>query len=278
MNGVMAKNRLVVASLVAVSGFSQARDLRLELPIVPAISNASRRGTIGPTVTFEFGNTTRPNLQVIAADVQVSEYARPYDVSRGRNYRRDEASTCNEAFRNALSYAVDEAKARGANHLVVSYSTFLGEKGSDPKRYFVCNSGLNSSTVDMIVSYARLSPSPVAAKAVTASKPPPDVVPDIAARALPSASGYADVYDIGKIPYISDACKKAYAQWLTKNNPKAFVISPKGFCGFSWGTTPPKADRPADPSARALQACNARTSEANDCAYYAIDGVVVWQP
>jgi hypothetical protein len=165
MNRLSAAKHLALVSFVAVAGYSQARELKLELPIATAIDNASWRGIVGPSVSFEFGNTVQPNLQVIAADLKVSDYARPYDSQRGRNYRSTEAGTCNEALRNALSAAVDNAKAKGANHLVVNYSAFLDEKSSDPTRFFMCNSGHGSSTVDLVVSYARLPPSSIAAMA-----------------------------------------------------------------------------------------------------------------
>jgi hypothetical protein len=100
----------------------------------------------------------------------------------------------------------------------------------------------------------------------------------VKARIVPISSGYADVFDIAKIPYIAENCKKFYATWLTQPNPKAFSISPSAHCGYTWGTTVKDKTLPTDPSERSIIACNRVSNGANDCKHYAIDGVVVWKP
>lgn len=97
-------------------------------------------------------------------------------------------------------------------------------------------------------------------------------------RALPEASGFADVYDVAKLPASSEACKKLYAEWLGKANPKAFAISGSGRCFYSWSTNPADKTLPLDPNARTLINCNRTTNAANDCKLYAVDGVVIWKP
>ncbi len=303
------KKQLLIASLLAIAAsFSQsalARNLKMELPIGPAINVAAWQAEMGAAVTFEFGQNPNSLALVIAKDVPVSEFARPYFFQNGHRYLRSHAATCNEALRNALSYAAGKAKTKGANHLIVSYSSYFSERPTNASHSFLCNSGVGSSTVDLMVSYAvaqangtlRVNPAHHAAPAPTmptavqvaplgaiAVTPVPPLALPVAAPAVNQpattalASGYADVYDIEKIPYIKAPCKKAYAEWLTKPNPKAYVISPAGFCGYSWSNTPSDQTLPSDPTARALLACNARTQGANPCSAYAVDDIVIWRP
>jgi hypothetical protein len=97
-------------------------------------------------------------------------------------------------------------------------------------------------------------------------------------RALPEPSGFADVYDLTKLPSSSEGCRKAYSEWLEKASPKAFSFSGTGRCYYSWGTTPADKTLPSDPSERTLFNCNQTTNNLNNCKHYAIDGVVVWRP
>ncbi len=281
MNRILS-NLFLIALAIFTSLPTHARDLKLELPISTAMNNARWRASIGSGFTYSFGPMVPGSMRIIEADVKANEYARPYYIQDGRNYNRDEASTCNEAFRNALTYATSNAQAKGANHLNVLYTTFFNEKPINIKSHFVCNSGLSSSSVDMVVSYAvSQAPAPVGAITalpVTTETPAKPIAPAAAPRPLPVASGFADVYDIAKIPFINESCKKVYAEWLTKPNPKAIAISPKGNCNSAWGAAGKDQSLLSDPTLRALASCNARTQGANDCAVYAVDGVVVWKP
>ncbi len=252
----------------------QARDLKMELPIANAVSNAAWRGVVGPSIQFKFGDDIiSGSIEKLVELKKMDHYARPYVFVAGRRLNRDDASTCNEALRNVLTDAADLAKTSGANMVLMHSSSYDAERPTDTKRYFLCNSGTNSSTVDVTISVLRVAAIPSAP--VAAVLAPVRVTPRLSP---PIASGFADVYDITKIPYITENCKKIYANWLTQANPKAFSISPSANCGYTWGTNPPDKNLPPDPSERSQVVCNKITKGANDCKHYAIDGVVVWKP
>jgi hypothetical protein len=80
---------------------------------------------------------------------------------------------------------------------------------------------------------------------------------------LPPASGFANAADINAVP--SEAARMAYADWLQKPIPRAFVLSDDGRPFWS-----------SDSSAsvqRAMDNCN---QKAGGCHLYAYDDVVVW--
>jgi hypothetical protein len=257
---------------VLFTSSTHARNLKLELPISAAINQAAWKTAIGSSVTFEFGTSADPTAQVIESQVPISDFARPYTIDNGTQTPRDGGATCNEALRNALLAAANAAKAKGAGHVVVHYSSYFGDTPKQTKNYYFCNAGINSATVDLVVSYAsKQAPAPLK---VSPSAPTQS---SASARPAPIPSGFADVFDIAKIPYIKEPCRKAYAEWLTKSSPKAFAISEAGFCGFSWGISPNDPNLSVDPNIRALNGCNAKAAAANSCTHYAIDGIVVWK-
>jgi hypothetical protein len=276
---VLSKNIRVFFFLsLGFAGLIQARDLKMELPIANATANATWRGLIGPNFQFKYGDDPSVNgLESLVQFKKMESYARPY-ITRGRQQiQRDEASTCNDALRNLLTDAVELAKTSGGNTIIVHSTDFLNEKPSDAKRYFLCNSGITSSTVDAVVSIAKGTAIQAMTSAPSAQTLATNIAPQVP-RALPLASGYADVYDIAKLPTSTDACKKNYADWLVKPNPKAFVIAGTTVCHYSWSTTPADKSLSTDPSERAMFNCNKATNGTANCKQYAIDGVVVWRP
>lgn len=130
-------------------------------------------------------------------------------------------------------------------------------------------------------SGAPIAPPPmnnaVQPQAATVLQVPMVTAASLPVRVAPAASGFADVYDIAKLPVTSDSCKKLYAEWLGKANPKAFSISGVGRCFYSFSTNPADKSLPTDPTERTQLNCNRSTQGANDCKLYAIDGVVVWR-
>ncbi|NEX64172.1 hypothetical protein [Noviherbaspirillum galbum] len=81
---------------------------------------------------------------------------------------------------------------------------------------------------------------------------------------LPPASGFADAANVNAVP--SEAARKAYAQWLEKPVPRAFVLSSDGRAYWSSDTSAAVQ--------RATDRCNERAS---GCQLYAYDDVVVWK-
>ncbi|HSV47521.1 MAG TPA: PDZ domain-containing protein [Ramlibacter sp.] len=123
---------------------------------------------------------------------------------------------------------------------------------------------------------ASAPPARNAVRPVLPLAPPADTAGVAAEPPKSARSGYARLDDIDAIPWVSNACRERYRNWLGQANPKAYAIGPSGRCGFSWGMRPPQPDLPANPAERAVLACT-RVSDA-DCLLYAVDDQVVWKP
>jgi dienelactone hydrolase len=80
----------------------------------------------------------------------------------------------------------------------------------------------------------------------------------------PAPTHFADITDTAAVPFMKDAGKALYEQFLQKPLPRAFVIAP-GFASSQSGGF--------DPITRSLEACRTRSSE---CGVYAYDNDVVW--
>lgn len=84
----------------------------------------------------------------------------------------------------------------------------------------------------------------------------------------------ATVVDPSRLPYASDKMRDSYKTFLTCPLPRAFAISEGGKWWYSWSTKPADASLPADPTQRALRACEKTNS--GKCFLYAIDNRVVY--
>jgi dienelactone hydrolase len=96
------------------------------------------------------------------------------------------------------------------------------------------------------------------------------IFPEFAASpqmALPPATNFAEVHDVNAIPFIGEKGRDGYRSFLTKNHPRAFVISESG--RWSW------AEMGDDPLKRALDTC--RKNSETECRLYAVDDQVVWK-
>ncbi|MCJ2141173.1 dienelactone hydrolase family protein [Methylobacterium sp. E-066] len=82
----------------------------------------------------------------------------------------------------------------------------------------------------------------------------------------PPPTQFAKIEDAAALPYVNDAGRNAYKQFLTLSRPRAFVIAPDG--RWAWSASTP------DPVAAALALCGKRGPP--DCHAYAVDGAVVW--
>ena len=88
------------------------------------------------------------------------------------------------------------------------------------------------------------------------------------ARSKLPKSHFANLEDIATVPYLRDAGRQGYANFLHKGLPRAFAIGPTG----AWGW----AAEGDDPSARAL--ANYQRNSKAPCRLYAVDEDVVWNP
>jgi dienelactone hydrolase len=100
---------------------------------------------------------------------------------------------------------------------------------------------------------------------------PTDVIfPEFATTppmSIPPVTNFADASDVNAVPYIGEEGREGYKNFLTKQYPRAFVISESG--RWSW------AEMGDDPLKRALDIC--RKNSAMECRLYAVDDQVVWK-
>jgi dienelactone hydrolase len=82
----------------------------------------------------------------------------------------------------------------------------------------------------------------------------------------PTATHFAPLEDETKVPYISEARRVTYKEYLGKPMPRAFAIAPNGSLGWAFGGD--------DPLRRALAFCNTRGN--GECKLYSVDNEVVW--
>ncbi len=87
------------------------------------------------------------------------------------------------------------------------------------------------------------------------------------AMATPPATGFAPLDDESKLPFVRDAARAGYKNYLTKLVPRAFAIAPNG----AWGW----AESGDDPLKRALDNCNRNGK--GECQLYSVDDSVVWK-
>lgn len=83
---------------------------------------------------------------------------------------------------------------------------------------------------------------------------------------LPAATDYAELDDIDAVPYLRQAGRTGYQDYLKKSTPRAFAISPSG----AWGW----AEDGDDPPSRALATCQKYSN--SPCTLYSIDSTIVW--
>jgi hypothetical protein len=109
---------------------------------------------------------------------------------------------------------------------------------------------------------------PVAAAPAPAAPAPtaPAPAPRRHARAVPPASGFAEIGDVDAVPIRTEG-KPRYQHYLTLPSPKAFVVYERGGWRFFSGSANAMTD--------ALDRC---ARESTPCWLYAVDNTVVWQP
>jgi hypothetical protein len=206
--------------------------------------------------------------------VLVTSFAKSWVHSFSQNYRRLDATVCDEALRNTLIAAADTARKSGANAVVNITSKFLDESLDSPTK-FACNSGTASATVDLMVQFATFKADQVSAPgaefvATGKLKNAPT------ARIMPPASDFAAFHDVEAIPYLGPKCREYYAnRYLKVAMPKAFAISPLGHCYASNNFGALDSEESRDPAVRALARCAAYAGIA--CQLYSVDHFVVFK-
>ncbi|WP_258002334.1 dienelactone hydrolase family protein [Burkholderia sp. WAC0059] len=85
--------------------------------------------------------------------------------------------------------------------------------------------------------------------------------------AIPNGTGFAALDAIGAVPYLDDAGRSGYRNFLKQYPSRAFAVSNSG--AWSW------AEGGDDPMAVAVANCQKRSSD--PCRLYAVNDTVVWQ-
>lgn len=96
----------------------------------------------------------------------------------------------------------------------------------------------------------------------------PQFASSVALMPTPPNSNFAALDDESKLPFVKDAGRAGYKNFLNKQYPRAFALGPSG----AWGW----AEMGSDPLKRALDNCNKNGQ--GQCRLYAVDDIVVWQP
>jgi hypothetical protein len=265
---------LLLTGLISltVSGALQARELRLDQSIGNAMRNQTWRNTVVNGIEFRFGSDPQFPYANQSNPVPIESFARTFEMRNGRSIQREDGPVCDEAFRNALAKAAEQARKAGANAVVNITSKFL-DTPLNSKGLFACNSGTSSATVDLIVQFVTLLPEDL--KVTTIPMLPMAKLPGaLSARIYPPATQRGVINDADAIPYIGAGCRKFYnEEWLKYSLPRAFAISQVGYCHSASGFNPVNGGN-KDPAIRALEGCSAKANVA--CHLYAVDNNVVF--
>jgi hypothetical protein len=270
---ISAAFAITIAALVTatLSDSLNARELRLDQPISAALRNATWKQEEVNGIEFRFGNDTQNAYPNASGPVPIENFARTFVMKNGRNIQREDNRVCDEAFRNALTKAAEQARKSGANAVVNITSKFL-DIPLNSKSLYTCNSGTASATVDLVVQFATLKADDL--KVSTQPMLPMANLPGaIASRVYPPATVRASINDAEAIPFIGGGCRKFYSdEWLKFAVPRAFAISQTGHCHSGTGFNPLNGAN-KDPAIRALEGCSAKANM--PCQLYAVDNNIV---
>jgi uncharacterized protein YbjQ (UPF0145 family) len=279
MNSIARKLRLNFAfylaltslAAITVSDSASARELRLDLSINSAMRDSTWRQTVINGIEFRFGSDSQTTYTNISAAVPAAGFARTSVMRNGRSVQREDTPVCHEALRNTLAQAAEQARKSGANAVVNITSKFL-DTPLNSKSQYTCNSGTASATVDLVVQFATLQPDDL--KVTTQMMLPMSKLPGaLAARVYPPATVSGAINDADAIPFIGQGCRRFYTEeWLKFAMPRAFAISPTGYCHSGSGFNPTNGAN-KDPAIRALEGCSAKANM--PCQLYAVDNNVV---
>jgi uncharacterized protein YbjQ (UPF0145 family) len=268
-----ALNAIIIGlGVMCFSDALQARELRLDQSIGNAMRNQTWRNSVVNGIEFRFGSDPQFPYSTQSGLVPVDSFARTFEMRNGRSVQREDAQVCDEAFRNALGKAAEQARKAGANAVVNITSKFL-DTPLNSKGLFACNSGTGSATVDLVVQFATLRPEDL--KVTTLPMLPMAKLPGAPAeRIYPPATQRGVINEADAIPYIGAGCRRFYTdEWLKYALPRAFAISQVGYCHSASGFNPVNGGN-KDPAIRALEGCSAKANMA--CQLYAVDNNVVF--
>jgi dienelactone hydrolase len=153
--------------------------------------------------------------------------------------------------------AYDAYQASGGKGELVAYPAF----GNDAHAMFAARTGLD------IWLHKTLSYFDAVGLPTTVLYPQYDY--KNTTRVLPSATNFAPLDDVSKLPLVRDTGRAGYIKFLTQTKPRAFAIAENG----AWGWANGENDN-GTPEQRALTSC---LNNGKNCKLYAVDDRVVWE-
>lgn len=164
----------------------------------------------------------------------------------------------NDSFFNTATYSAmfEKYTAAGGQARLIAFGVF----GSDSHSMFGSRAGapIWQPEVSKLLSSVGLPSQPQPAYARFS-------IP--AALQSPARTDFAALDDVARLPFVKDAGRTAYANYLTKTFPRAFALAPGGAWGWAEGGD--------DPLRRALDNCNRNGK--GQCKLYSVDNYVVWK-
>jgi len=250
MRRLQAALSLFALAVLAFAQPAAARNLAIVHPIAPVLAGKAGRNIVSD-LRVSFGGATAIAGTAVTTGFEVegiggSEYT--------GNRRPSDAEVCDRALLDALSKLVLAARKAGANGIVGIVSNYQQRPFDDPNNV-ECHAGTFKSHIVLKANFVRLDVSQAATVA------PPGFVH---ARALPPASGFANINDAGAVP-ISAEGQARYQHYLTLPAPKAFTIHADGHWRFYWNDV--------EAMSKALDYC---ARQGKTCWLYAVDDRVVW--
>lgn len=268
--------RCAAVALVLVAGAAQARDTRLTLPLEPALRAA--RSQLPADAQLLFGSASAEGLKPLTT-VQVQGAGVPYGTMRSPahggpvGYRRSDAEMCQDGFNKAVVELQRRVSAVGGVAAAGIISYYSGTETNSRDAYD-CRVGMTRAVVEfkaqVVGSLERTGVAPAAMPApAPAAMPAPAVSTAPAAGhriTPPAATGYAKAHEAGKVPFLDEAGRQRYAEWLLRPTPRAVAVHPSGRAGF------------ASANASAMEAALSQCEQATGapCFLYAVDEQVVW--
>lgn len=249
------------ALALVLAGTAQARNTRLTLPLEPALRGAG--GELAPQVRLLFGSASAEGLKPLST-VQVQGVGSPHGTARAPHggptgYRRSDAEMCQEAFSKAAGELQRRATAMGGVAAVGILSYFSGTETNSRDAY-ECRVGMTRAVVELkahIVGSLERSAAPPAVVSAPASG---HRLP------VPAATGYAKVHETAKVPFLDEASRQRYGEWLLRATPRAVALHPGGRAGFAF----------SDGNAMETALAQCEQAARAPCFLYAVDEQVVW--
>lgn len=265
----MGRSAALVLALAAAAAV-QARDTRLTLPLEPALRAAGAQ--LAADVQLQFGSASAEGLkplttvQVQGAGPAQGTTPRAWHGAPG-SYRRTDAEMCQEAFNKAAVDLQRRAKAVGGVAAVGIVSYFSGAE-TNSREVYECRTGMTRAVVEFqaqIIGPAErgaLAPAPVPAPAIVTA-----VAPASGHRlAMPIGTGYAKVHETAKVPFLDEAGRQRYGEWLLRATPRAVALHPSGRAAFA----------ASDGNAMETALAQCEQAARAPCFLYAVDEQVVW--